>query len=179
MPRTVLVVHDGHGPIRGSERVLLTLFDEIDPTRYRFAVLTNHEALAEACRERGVPPEQVPFRVLFAPWLRPWDLIDMVRYAARAVPLVRAQHAVLIHANTATACSWLFLAALWCRVPLLAHIQNFWNRRLQLRCDKHYPDAIAGVSEGVIRSFRSDPVAAARICVVYAGSSPTGATRGV
>ncbi|HTC07458.1 MAG TPA: hypothetical protein VK726_01640 [Acetobacteraceae bacterium] len=38
MPRTVLVVHDGHGPIRGSERVLLTLFDGIDPTRYRFAV---------------------------------------------------------------------------------------------------------------------------------------------
>jgi hypothetical protein len=64
-------------------------------------------------------------------------------------------------------------------VPLLAHIHNFWNRRLQLRCGMHYPDAIAGVSERVIRNFRSDPVAAARIRVVCAGSSPTGATRGV
>lgn len=169
MPRTVLVVHDGHGPIRGSERVLLTLFDGIDPTRYRFAVLTNHAALAEACRERGIPTEAVPFRVLFAPWPRPWDLIDLVRYTARTVRLVRAHHAVLIHANTATTCSWLFLAALWCRVPLLAHIHNVWNRRLQLLCGMHHADAIVAVSEGVIRNFRDDPVAADRIRIVYTG----------
>jgi glycosyltransferase involved in cell wall biosynthesis len=169
MPRTVLVVHDGQGPIRGSERVLLTLFDGIDPARYRFAVLTNHEALADACRARGIATEHVPFRALFASWPRPRDLVDLVRYAARAVRLVRAHDAVLLHANTATACSWLFLAALWCRVPLLAHIHNHWNRRLQLLCGMHTADAIVGVSERVVRNFRGDPVAAGRIRVVYAG----------
>ena len=169
MPRTILVVHDGHGPIRGSERVLLTLFDGIDPARYRFAVLTNHAALADACRERGIPTEVAPIRLLFASWPRPRDLIDLFRYAARTVRLVRAHDGVLIHANTATSCSWLFLAALWCRVPLLAHIHNVWNHRLQLLCGMHTADAIVGVSEGVVRNFRNDPIAAGRLHIIYAG----------
>lgn len=168
-PRTILVVHDGHGPIRGSERVLLTLLDGIDPARYRFVVLTNHDALAEACQARGIPTEMASFRLLFAPWPRPRDLIDAFRYAARVARVVRVHDVALIHANNASACSWLFLAALWCRVPLLAHIHNYWNRRMQLLCGMHCADAIVGVSEGIMRGFRNDPVAAPRVRIIYTG----------
>ena len=169
MPRTVLLVDVGHGPIRGADQVTLALIDGIDPARYRFVLLTSHLALAEACRARGVPVEFHPVRMLFAPRFRLRDLLDLERFARLAARLIRAHDVALIHSVNGSSCVWLFPAALWCRVPLLAHIHNYWSRRMRLLIGAHLADRIVGVAEGVMRGFRNDPVAARRLSIIYSG----------
>jgi glycosyltransferase involved in cell wall biosynthesis len=168
-PRTVLLVDVGDGPIRGADQVTLTLIDGIDPARYRFVLLTSHVALAEACRARGVAVEFWPVRMLFAPRARLRDLVDLVRFARLAVRLVREHGVGLIVSINGSSCMWLFPAALWCRVPMLAHIHNYWSRRMRLLIGAHLADRIVGVSEGMMRGFRNDPVSARRLSIVYSG----------
>lgn len=168
-PRTVLLVDVGHGPIRGADQVTLTLIDGIDPARYRFVLLTNHLALAEACRARGLPVEVQPIRMLFVPRPHPRDLVDLIRFSRLAVRLIRAHGVALIHSINGNSCIWLFPAALWRRVPLLAHIHNYWSRRMRLLIGAHLADRIVGVAEGVMRGFRNDPVAARRLSIIYSG----------
>jgi glycosyltransferase involved in cell wall biosynthesis len=168
-PRTVLLVDAGHGPLRGADRVTLTLIDGIDPTRYRFVLLTCHLALAEACRARGVPVEFTPIRMLFVPRPRLRDVIDLVRFARLTARLIRRHDVALIHSINGNSCAWLFPAALWCRVPLLAHIHNYWSRRMRLLIGAHLADRIVGVAEGIMRGFRNDPISARRTSIIYNG----------
>ena len=169
MPRTVLLVDVGDGPIRGADQVTLTLIDGIDPARYRFVLLTGHLALAEACRARGVTVVFEPVRMLFAPRARLRDVVDLVRFARLAVRVIRAEKVSLIHSVNGSSCIWLFPAALWCRVPMLAQIHNYWSRRMRLLIGAQFSDRIVGVSEGVMRGFRNDPVAARRLSIIYSG----------
>src|SRR5580658_9721326 len=168
-PRTVLLVDVGEGPIRGADQVTLALIDGIDPARYRFVLLTSHVALAEACRARGVKVVFEPVRMLFAPRARLRDVVDLVRFARLAVRVIRAEKVAVIHSINGSSCVWLFPAALWCRVPLLAHIHNYWSRRMRLLIGAHLADRIVGVSEGVMRGFRNDPVAVRRLSIIYSG----------
>jgi glycosyltransferase involved in cell wall biosynthesis len=168
-PRTVLLVDVGDGPIRGADQVTLTLIDGIDPARYRFVLLTSHVALAEACRARGVKVEFWPVRMLFAPRARLRDLVDLARFARLAVRLIREHGVGLIVSINGSSCVWLFPAALWCRVPMLAHIHNYWSRRMRLLIGAHFSDRIVGVSEGVMRGYRNDPVSARRLSIIYSG----------
>jgi glycosyltransferase involved in cell wall biosynthesis len=168
-PRTILLVDVGHGPIRGADQVNLTLIDGIDPARYRFVLLTNHPAMAEACHTRGIPIEFHPVRMLFAPHAHPRDLLDLVRFARLTTRLIRTHNIALIHSSNGNSCAWLFPAALWCRVPLLAHIHNYWSRRMRLLIGAHLADRIVGVAHGVMRAFHNDPVAARRLSIIYNG----------
>jgi glycosyltransferase involved in cell wall biosynthesis len=168
-PRTVLLVDVGEGPIRGADQVTLALIDGIDPARYRFVLLTSHVALAEACRARGVKVVFEPVRMLFAPRARLRDVVDLVRFARLAVRVIRAEKVAVIHSINGSSCMWLFPAALWCRVPLLAHIHNYWSRRMRLLIGAHLADRVVGVAEGVMRGFRNDPVSARRLSIIYNG----------
>lgn len=159
----------GHGPIRGADKVTLALIDGIDPARYRFVLLTCHVALAEACRARGIPVAFHPVRMLFVPRPRLRDLVDLARFARLAVRLIRSCDVSLIHSINGSSCIWLFPAALWCRVPLLAHIHNYWSRRMRLLIGAHLADRIVGVAEGIMRGFRNDPVAARRTSIIHNG----------
>lgn len=168
-PRTVLLVDVGDGPLRGADQVTLTLIDGIDRDRYRFVLLTNHQALAEACRARGVPVEFAPIRMLFVQRPRWHDLVDWPRFARLTARLIRQHNVALIHSINGNSCIWLFPAALWCRVPLLAHIHNYWSRRMRLLIGAHWADHIVGVSEGIMRGFRNDPISARRLSIIYSG----------
>jgi glycosyltransferase involved in cell wall biosynthesis len=144
-PRTVLLVDAGHGPLRGADRVTLT------------------------CRARGVPVEFTPIRMLFVPRPRLRDVIDLVRFARLTARLIRRHDVALIHSINGNSCAWLFPAALWCRVPLLAHIHNYWSRRMRLLIGAHLADRIVGVAEGIMRGFRNDPISARRTSIIYNG----------
>ena len=168
-PRTILLVDVGEGPIRGADQVTLTLIDGTDPARYRFVLLTNHLALADACGARGIPVEFHPVRMLFVPRPHPRDLLDLARFARLTARLIRAHNVALIHSINGNSCAWLFPAALWCRVPLLAHIHNYWSRRMRLLIGAHLADRVVGVAEGVMRGFRNDRVASRRLSIIYNG----------
>ena len=178
-PRTVLLVDVGHGPIRGADQVTLTLIDGIDPARYRFILLTCHRALADACRARGIPVEFCPVRMLFAPRPRPRDLLDLAYFARLTARLIRTHDIALIHSINGNSCIWPFPAALWCRVPLLAHIHNYWSRRMRLlhrrAAGRPHRRRLPPASCG---GFRNDPVGGARrLSIIYSGFSPAGAGR--
>jgi hypothetical protein len=108
--KTILLIHDGHGPIRGSEKVVFDLLAGINPAHYRWHVLTNHKEFAEACRDRGIPTELLSVRLLFLGGVQLKEIWDLLRYAALTVGIIRRQNASLIHVNNAGACSWAILA---------------------------------------------------------------------
>jgi glycosyltransferase involved in cell wall biosynthesis len=167
--RTVLIVDIGEGPLRGADQVTLTLVDGLDPGSWRFVVLTNHPVFAEACRARGVPVVLHPIRMLFVPRPRLRDLADLWRFARLTAQLIREHKVALIHSVNGSSCIWLFPAALWCRVPLLAHVHNYWSRRMRLLTGVHLADRIVGVCEGIMRGFRNDPTCAGRLSIIYNG----------
>jgi glycosyltransferase involved in cell wall biosynthesis len=167
----ILVVHDGHGPLRGSEHVMLTLLDNVDPGQFRWVVLTNQPEFADATRSRGIPTEFHPFRMLFVEGLNRGDLADFLRFSALATRIVRRYGVSLIHVNNGGTCAWMVAVAIWCRLPLLVHLHAIWSARMQVLLGMHHADRIVGVSQHAIRKFQTDPVARHRTRVIYNGVS--------
>jgi glycosyltransferase involved in cell wall biosynthesis len=165
----ILLVHDGHGPLRGSEHVISQLFDNIDATRFCWVVLTNHKEFAGLARSRGIPTEEHPFRMLFVDGLSLRDLRDFVRFARLAVRIMRAYAISLVHVNNGGSCAWVMPAALRCRLPVIVHLHSMWSARMQFILGMHHADRIVGVSQISLRHFASDPVASRRTRVIYNG----------
>lgn len=140
---------------------MLDLLAGIDAARYRWHVLTDHEAFAAACRQNAVPVSLVQFG---QPSLR-----GMFRLARRAAALIRRYGVSLVHVNNGGACNWALLAAWWCGVPLLVHLHSPLSRRTRFLWGIHFADAIVGVSEAVLTLSRTDPIADNRAWVIHNG----------
>lgn len=169
LPRTILLVHDGHGPLRGSEAVAFSLFDGIDRQRYRWVVLTNHAEFAAGCRERGIFAEFLAFRMLFTKGFCLHDLIDLVRFSALGVRVIRREKISLVHLSNGGSCSWMAPSAWLCRVPTLVHVHAHWSRKMRFILGLHLADVIVGVSKSVLAGFQRDLVPAGRLKVIYSG----------
>ncbi len=168
-PRTILLVHDGSGQLRGSEAVAFALLDGIDRQRYQRIVLTNHPEFAAACEARGIPTEFRSFRMLFTDGFRFGDLADLVRLGMSGVRLLRDRNITLVHLSNGGACSWMTPAAWLCGIPAVVHVHTHWSRRMRFILGLHFADRIVGVSDSVVAGFRSDPVALRRLSVIYSG----------
>ena len=55
MTGTILVATAGSGPLGGADEVLFQLIDGLGNAQYRWIVVTSHQTLADACRDRGIP----------------------------------------------------------------------------------------------------------------------------
>ena len=56
-PIKIIMIHDGNGPLRGSEGVALDLMQGLREKGISWTVLTNHDAFSTACRADGFETE--------------------------------------------------------------------------------------------------------------------------
>jgi glycosyltransferase involved in cell wall biosynthesis len=161
----VLLVHDGDGPLRGSERVVLDLIEGSPAVEWRAA--TNHAEFAKACEKAGVPATLIPFRRLFVGGTKWRDVRATFRAFKTFRRLLRDFRPDVIHINNGGACQWVMPAAWLAGVPALVHLHAPWAGPMRLLLGLHLPDRIVGVSNATVERFRKDPVAARKTNVVY------------
>lgn len=170
-PARILLVHDGAGPLRGSEAVMLALIGATRLHGLHWQALTNHPEFAAAAAEAGVEVIPMPFRALFV--TRRGALRDAWLLAAHVVRARRAlrgrPRADIVHVNNGTSCIWSVPLAWWLGVPALVHLHADFSRRNRFRFGIHLADRIVGVSEAVLRRSRRDPETASRCRVIYNG----------
>ena len=170
MSRNILIIHDGQNPIRGSEKVVLTIVDGLDQSRYRIAaVLTSHPDLAASFRERGIATIFMPFEALFLRGLRMADIRQFPRMLRIAARLMREHRIDLVYVNNGGACPWACAAAWWRSVPLLVHVHAPWSYKQQLALGLHHADRVVSVSHALSRDYLTDPTLDGRVAVVYNG----------
>ena len=166
----ILLVHDGEGGLRGSERVMLGLIEGLP--EYSWHLLTSHDAFAAAVAERGGEVHRAELGAVFAEGNPLRDVPRLIRQALLARKLIRRLDARLVHVNNATFSNWCVLAGWWCGVPVVAHLHSMLSPRIRLRLGVHAADRIIAVSRAVLAPTLADSAAAPRGRVVYNGFSP-------
>jgi glycosyltransferase involved in cell wall biosynthesis len=183
-PAGVLFVHYGDDWIRGSERLLLDLIDNLDRHRFAPVLWCNAAAMARAAAAAGIEVTVSPAEFYLsagAPAVDPRRYLAQVRQGRE---LVRRHAIRLIHANSAAPAQWLVPVARSARVPLIAHLHTPYLRRDRLISLAHQATAIVGASTPCIADWRGDGVPAARAIVIPNGidaarlsAAPAGALR--
>jgi hypothetical protein len=147
----VLVVHTGEGPVRGAERVALTLM-RVLRSSWRVTLLTNHAALHDAALAAGEAslyddllglPAGVPSGSRGRRLAAAARILATVWHLSR---LLREQEVALVHLSNGHAAGLMLLPALVAGVPMLAHLHAPLSRRTQIRFGIFAADRIVGVA---------------------------------
>jgi glycosyltransferase involved in cell wall biosynthesis len=168
----VLFAHWGNEGVRGSERVLLDLFSNLNRDRFAPLLWCNAKTMAAAAESLGVPA-----RVSRMPILLGWDApkLDVSAYRAlvrEGESLIREHGAKLVHANSGAPSQWLVPAARRARVPLVAHLHAIYGFRERCTLLLHQVPLVVGCSEAVVKPFRSDGFPDSRLRVIHNGVDP-------
>lgn len=124
--KIVFVNHTG--VISGAERVLLTMLDGLDSSRYeKVAFCPPHGDLADKIRARGIPV--IGLEALQARFT--WNPIQLVRYLRSYARVIRefrdaphVREADLIHANTLRAGLVASFATIGSGIPVVWHLHD-------------------------------------------------------
>jgi glycosyltransferase involved in cell wall biosynthesis len=174
----VLVVHTGEGPVRGAERVALTLM-RVLRSSWRFTLLTNHAALHDAALAAGEAslyddllglPAGVPSGSRGRRLAAAARILATVWHLSR---LLREQEVALVHLSNGHAAGLMLLPALVAGVPMLAHLHAPLSRRTQIRFGIFAADRIVGVAAFLGDVWARCPPIRAKVRTIHNGIEPT------
>ena len=162
--RRILVVHTGHGPLRGSEKVVIRLIELLSPA-YRFALFTNHEALA-----KELAPHTA--KAILEPTLddaacdlsKPRTALRLIWRLAR---LMKEQEIDLVHVNNGHATRLVHTATILRPTPILTHLHAPLSRRTQIRLGIYSADQIVGVAAFLGDVWSASPRIRRKIRTIY------------
>jgi hypothetical protein len=148
---TVLLVHQGHQWIRGSERFLIDHIAQLDRSRFRPILWTNNQPLADAV---DIPVVVDRFSSLFAGSPPRHDVTNFLRLLHRTRELIRRYDVRLIHCNAPEPCQWVIPAS--GQLPVVLHVHWECGLRLRVLSLTHRSSALIGASRAMLRSYRQD-----------------------
>ncbi|HEX9219703.1 MAG TPA: glycosyltransferase, partial [Gemmatimonadaceae bacterium] len=165
----ILFAHWGDECIRGSERVLLDLFSNMDRDRFAPVLWCNARTMAAAAQALDVPSHVTRMPILLG-----WDSpkLDLPAYRSlvrEGESLIHEYGAKLVHANSGAPSQWMVPASRRARVPLLAHLHAIYGFRERCTLLLHQVPVVVGCSEAVVKPFRSDRVPESRLRVIPNG----------
>ena len=169
MTTPILYVHYGDDHIRGSERVLLDLFANLDRTQVQPFLWCNAAPMAGAARALGVSCDVSPMFYVDGPGSLLRQGAALARQVSTGKALIRRSGAKLVHANSAAPVQWMSPAARLCQVPLLAHLHTAYSRRNRFALLLHQASMAVGVSSSVLDGLRQDGMADSRLQVIFNG----------
>ena len=169
IPIKIVMIHDGSGPLRGSEGVALDLMKGLRERGCSWTVLTNHEAFSAACRADGFETEFGEFPEIGTTK----DILSLIRGFRRAASLLRTiiltHQPDLIHINNGGSCHWACWVAWRHSLPTLVHLHAPWSRRMRFIRGLYLPDRIVGVSHAILKGFEIIPSVRKKLCTIYNG----------
>lgn len=165
----IILIHDGFGPLRGSETVIQDLIVGLGSRGHVWKVITNHKELYEAMLKLGIQSELFPFKRLLVDKISIADWIQSIRCYSRLRQLIKDFKPQVIHINNGGACQWVVPAGTMAGVPTLVHLHAPWSRKMRFLLGLHHPDRIVGVSRAILHGFESDPTTKSKLHVIYNG----------
>ena len=124
----ILFVHYGDDGIRGSERVLIDLIENL-PATITAHLWTNNPSLQKAIGSYCLTTTLDRFSLIFG-WTSPrFDLINHFRLKAKAQHLIEKNQINLIHCNTGGPNQWLNSIARKSNTPILLHLHAHYVMR--------------------------------------------------
>ena len=168
----VLFVHFGDPWIRGSERVLLDTFRQLDRSRFTPVLWCNTDIFAEAARCEGIYTRRSDFQCYLQPWSPPFSWREYRRLVSSARALIKEQNIGIVHVNSAAPTQFMLPAARFSGIPILTHLHAHALRRTRYVTALHLVDRLLGVSSSVLQDFVEDGISPARIDVLSNGIDP-------
>lgn len=165
----ILLIHEGHGTLRGSEKVIKDLMDGLKYRGYEWLLMTNHSEFHDYIVASGYISELIVFNRLFVDSTSLIDLhkiIQCYRHLRKVITLYKPN---VVHINNGGACQWAVPACVVEGIPSLVHLHAPWSRKMRFLLGLHQPDYIVGVSRAVLTCFNNDPVARTKLRVIYNG----------
>lgn len=162
----ILILHSGHGLIRGADKVLLTLA-ELLSDRHSLLVVTDNAMVAEALGEQGIETELWSFPgawELRLTWARARITAAM---AVRFTRLIRRRRIDLIFVSNGHYAYLVVVPALLTGVPFLAHLHSAFSRRTQLRFGVFAADRIVAVDQFIHRVWDEVPRIGRKCRTIY------------
>lgn len=167
--KNILFVHFGNDWIRGSERCLLDLIDQLDRSKYRPHVWTNSPALHSQLSLQQIPSILSPFTILFG-WQKPrFNILNWFKQVLRGRKLVNTLNIDLIHVNSGAPNQWMTMVAKISGIPLVTHLHCDYIARDRLTLGLHFSPHIITASEAISRSLLQDGYKKNKLSVVHNG----------
>jgi glycosyltransferase involved in cell wall biosynthesis len=127
-PHNILFVHYGDDGIRGSERVLIDLIENL-PATITAHLWTNNPSLLRAIEPYCLTTTLDRFSLIFG-WTSPrFDLINHFRLKVKAQHLIEKNQIDLIHCNSGGPNQWLNSVAKRLNTPILLHLHAHYLMR--------------------------------------------------
>lgn len=160
----ILIVHQGHQWIRGSEKCLIDHIKHMKREQYVPHLWTNNNVLAEALRSecRNVVVDE--FASLFSSDGRLSTTVHLLRTCRL---LIRQYQIDLIHCSAPEPCQWVIPAARSLNVPVMLQLHLEYSLRLRVLSLTHQATIVVGVSKATVRQMLSDGFPEKHIRVVY------------
>lgn len=166
-PQRILLVHDGFGTLRGSEAVALDLMRGLHGITW--AVLTDHDEFAQACRAEGFATHVIPFPRPGELPIKPSILTNLASASTYLGRLIRNFRPDLIHINNGGSCPWVTITAWRHHLPTIVHLHAPWSRRMRILRGLYLPDRIVGVSNAIQTGFKTCPDLRKKLRTIYNG----------
>jgi len=171
--KKVLYVHYGDNWIRGSERCLLDLIEQLNTDDFSPVIWTNNRALYQQTKEKNITSILSKFPLLFG-WVAPkYSITGWIKLVWQACRLIRRHNIQLIHVNSGAPCQWMWLAAKICKTPMLMHLHSEYPLRDRLTLGFHLSPNIVTVSHAVSEKLLQDGYSNQRLQVIHNGVKQT------
>ncbi len=152
---TILFTHYGDNWIRGSERCLLDLMNNINRKKYNIVLWCNSEILSEAATKLKIDVILTNFSVLFSSECS-MPLPDYTRIIQIGNHLVEKYKVNIIHSNSGAPNIWLNPISRYQRLPLIVHLHAHYSLRDRVTLGLHHVPMTVGVSPAVLAEFHQD-----------------------
>lgn len=168
---TILILHNGHGLLRGSDKVVITLVEELKHT-HRFIIVTDHAALCTHLQRLGYDALLRTFPEAFAPGLSMRKLATGILGMIWLTQLVLQRKPDVIHANNGHFSYLALIPSLIRNVPVLAHLHAPLSRRTQILFGICATDRIVGVARFLTEVWLPCPRVLRKCVTIYNGIRP-------
>jgi glycosyltransferase involved in cell wall biosynthesis len=168
-PICILFTHYGDNWIRGSERCLLDLLNNLDKKKFTAILWCNQQIMEVEAKKLGIKVYRSDFSLLLG-WNAPrFNIASFIGLIKQALTLIDRHQIKLIHANSAAPCQWLNFTARQRNLPLICHLHSIYQLRDRLTLGLYQVSMAVGVSQYVLGDLHKDNMPRSRTCVIANG----------
>jgi len=165
----ILYVHYGDEWIRGSEKCIIDLMQNLDSSQYTPILWTNNSQLHSQATNIGIQSECSDFKVLFGWKDQRASFSQFCSLVWQARDIIKKQQIQFIHVNSGAPCQWMWLAARICKIPMLTQLHSDYPLRDRARLCLHLSPHIVTVSKAISNNLVSEGFPSQRLDVVHNG----------
>lgn len=154
--KNILYVHSGDNWIAGSEKVFLSLFEQIDRRRFTPYLICDQPLMQAEAEKRGVPAIMMKFHYFLQDYhYKEINPIPFIRDIGKIARLAKGWNIDLIHATNGGPSQLCYFAAKKVGIPWVCHVQTLFLKRSRVMGMISLADRIICISDAVAKDYRN------------------------